>query len=235
MSRSVKPRRRYESPRRREQAAATRQAILEAAERLFAKQGYVGTSVAEIAEEARVALKTVYAVFGTKAEVLRGLWNLRMRRDEEPVPMPERPWYRAIVDEPDPHRRLALVAHNSRIVRERTAHVTEIVRQAAPADEQIAALWERFQLEFYELGVRGIVETLEHDGVLADDLTTAADIGWTLTHPDLYQLLVRQRGWSPEAYERWHAETLCAQLIKDRDAGARRPRAQARNRRAGNR
>ena len=169
MSKSVKPRRRYESPRRREQAAATRQAILETAERLFAKRGYVGTSVAEIAKEAGVALKTVYAVFGTKAEVLRGLWNLRMRGDEEPVPMPERPWYREIVDEPDPQRRLALVAHNSRIVRERTAHVTEIVRQAAPADEQIAALWERFQREFYELGVRGIVETLEHDGVLAAD------------------------------------------------------------------
>ena len=219
MSGSVKPRRRYESPRRREQAAATRQAILEAAERLFAKRGYVGTSVAEIADEARVALKTVYAVFGTKAEVLRALWNLRMRGDEELVPMAKRRWYREIVDEPDPQRRLALVAHNSRIVRERTAHVTEIVRQAAPADEQIAALWERFQREFYELGVRGIVETLERDGVLSADLTTAADIGWTLTHPDLYQLLVRQRRWSPEAYERWLAETLCAQLIKDRDAG----------------
>ena len=234
MSRSVKPRRRYESPRRREQAAATRQAILEAAERLFAKRGYVGTSVAEIAEEARVALKTVYAIFGTKAEVLRALWNLRMRGDEEPVPMAKRPWYREIVDEPAPQRRLALVAHNIRIVRERTAHVTEIVRQAAPADEQIAALWERFQREFYELGVRGIVETLERDGILAADLTTAADIGWTLTHPDLYQLLVRQRGWSPEAYERWLAETLCAQLIKDRDAGVRRPRSRARNRRAEN-
>jgi AcrR family transcriptional regulator len=232
VSRKVKPRRRYESPRRREQAAATRQAILEAAERLFAGSGYVGTSVAEIAEEAGVALKTIYAVFGTKAEVLRALWNLRMRGDEEPVPMPERPWFRKIVDEPDPRRRLALVAHNSRIVRERTAHVTEIVRQAAPADEQIAALWERFQREFYELGVRGIVETLEHDGVLAPDVTTATDIGWTLTHPDLYQLLVRKRGWSPDAYERWLTETLCAQLIKDGDGGARRPRSRARNRRA---
>ena len=48
------------------------------------------------------------------------------------------------------------------------------------------------------------------------------------------QLLVRQRGWSPEAYERWLAETLSAQLIKDRDAGARRPRSRARNRRTGN-
>jgi hypothetical protein len=43
-----------------------------------------------------------------------------------------------------------------------------------------------------------------------------------------------QRGWSPEAYERWLAETLSAQLIKDRDAGARRPRSRARNRRTGN-
>jgi AcrR family transcriptional regulator len=215
MSGKVKPRRRYESPRRREQAAATRQAILEAAERLFAERGYVGTSVAQIAEEARVALKTVYAVFGTKPEVLRALWNVRMRGDEDPVPMAERPWFREIVDEPDPRRRLDLVARNVRVVRERTAHVTEIVRQAAPADEQIAALWERFQREFYELGVREILETIERDGVLAMDLTTAADIGWTLTHPDVYQLLVRQRGWSAEAYERWIAETLRAQLIRD--------------------
>jgi AcrR family transcriptional regulator len=232
MSRDVKPRRRYESPRRREQAAATRQAILDAAERRFAEHGYVGTSVAEIAEEARVALKTVYAIFGTKAEVLRALWNLRMRGDETPVPMPERPWYREIVDEPDPRKRLTLVARNIRVVRERTAHVTEIVRQAAPADEHIAALWERFQREFYELGVRGIVETLERDGVLVANQTTAADIGWTLTHPDLYQLLVHQRGWSPETYERWLAETLRVQLINDRDAGARRPRSRAPNRRA---
>ena len=88
MSRDVKPRRRYESPRRREQAAATRQAILEAAERLFAEQGYVGTSVAEIAQEARVALKTVYAVFGTKAEVLRALPRLPMPTSTRAGPSP---------------------------------------------------------------------------------------------------------------------------------------------------
>jgi AcrR family transcriptional regulator len=100
VDRDVKRRRRYESPRRREQAAATRQAILEAAERLFSERGYIGTSVAEIAAEARVAVKTVYAVFGTKVEVLRALWNLRMRGDEEPVPMAERRWFREIVEEP---------------------------------------------------------------------------------------------------------------------------------------
>jgi AcrR family transcriptional regulator len=230
MDEDVKPRRRYESPRRREQAAATRQAILEAAERLFTERGYVGTSVAEVAEEARVALKTVYAVFGTKAEVLRALWNLRMRGDEEPVPMAERPWYREVVDEPDPRRRLALVAHNVRVVRDRTAHVTEIVRQAAPADEQLAELWERFQREFYEIGVRGIVETLARDGALATDVTTASDIGWTITHPDVYQLLVRKRGWGADAYERWLAETLSSQLIALPGTAGHRPRARPRKR-----
>src|SRR5581483_1114462 len=134
----VKPKRKYESPRRREQAAATRIAILEAAEQLFIDAGYVSTSVGEIAERAGVALKTVYAIFGTKAEVLRALWNLRMRGDEEPVPIYERPWFRALEDEPDPRRRLEILARNVRTVRERTAALTEVLRLAAPADEQIA-------------------------------------------------------------------------------------------------
>jgi AcrR family transcriptional regulator len=214
MSSDVKPTRRYESPRRREQAAATRQAILEAAERLFVDRGYAGTPVAAIAEEARVALKTVYAVFGTKTEVLRGLWNFRLRGDQEPAPMAERPWFREIVGEPDPGRRLALVARNSRLVKERTAEVMEIVRQAAPADPQIGALWERFQRELYEIGMRGIAKTLARDGALAVDLTTATDILWTFNHPDVYQLLVRQRRWSPKRYERWLAAALREQLLR---------------------
>lgn len=213
MSRDVKPRRRYESPRRREQAAATRLAILEAAERLFAERSYAGTSVGEIAEAAGVALKTVYAVFGTKAEVLRALWNLRMRGDEEAVPLAERAWFRETIDEPDPNRRLALLARNARIVRERTGVLPAIVQQAAPLDEQIAELWERFQREFYERGMRAIAKTLEHDGVLSADLKTATDILWTLTHPDLYLLLVRRRGWKPDAYERWLTDTLRTQLL----------------------
>jgi AcrR family transcriptional regulator len=213
MSRDVKARRRYESPRRREQAAATRLAILEAAERLFAVRSYAGTSVGEIAEAAGVALKTVYAVFGTKAEVLRALWNLRMRGDEEPVPLAERAWFRETIDEPDPSRRLALLARNARIVRERTGVLPEVVQQAAPLDEQIAELWERFQREFYERGMRAIAKTLERDGVLSADLKTATDILWTLTHPDLYLLLVHRRGWKPDTYERWLTDTLCTQLL----------------------
>src|SRR5437879_13615860 len=110
----VKPRRRYNSPHRREQAAATRREILAAAQRLFEQQGYAATTMAAIAAEAGVALKTVYVAFETKSGVLRALWHLLLRGDEDNVPVAEREWYRAVLEEPDPERQLALNARNSR-------------------------------------------------------------------------------------------------------------------------
>ena len=117
----VKTTRRYDSPRRREQAAATRAAILEAAQRLFERQGYAATTMAAIAAEAAVALKTVYVAFETKSGVLRALWHLLLRGDEADVPIGERDWYRQVVAEPDPERKLRLGAHNARLVKERAA------------------------------------------------------------------------------------------------------------------
>src|SRR5512133_86657 len=93
----VNPSRRYDSPRRREQAAATRRAILDAAERLFADRGYAATSVPTIAAEAGVAVKTVYVAFATKAGVLHALWDNRLGGDDQPVSVLERPWYRQLI------------------------------------------------------------------------------------------------------------------------------------------
>ena len=83
MAEPVKPTRRYDSPRRREQASATRSDILAAAQRLFERQGYAATTMAAIAAEAGVALKTVYVAFETKSGVLRALWHLLLRGDDE--------------------------------------------------------------------------------------------------------------------------------------------------------
>src|ERR1700754_3432351 len=102
MPKAVKTKRAYNSPRRAEQAAATREAILDAAQRLFEEQGYATTSMAAIAKEAGVALKTVYLAFETKSGLLRALWHLRLRGDEDDVPIGERPWYREVLAEPDP-------------------------------------------------------------------------------------------------------------------------------------
>src|SRR6266508_950406 len=196
MSERVKPTRRYESPHRRAQAAETRRQILEGAQRLFEEHGYAATTMAAIAAEAGVALKTVYVAFETKSGVLRALWHLLLRGDEDAAPVAERAWYRAVLEEPDPRRQLRLTARTSRAVKERAGAVLGVIRDAAPVDPDIAALWGRIQAEFY-------------------DNQRATDILWTLNHPDVWLLLVGGRGWTPEQYEQWFGDTICAQLLKD--------------------
>src|SRR3954447_2954219 len=116
MAEPVKPRR-YDSPRRRAQAEATRREILDAAERLFVRDGYAATTMAAIARGAGVPLKTVYVAFETKSGVLRALWNLRLRGDQADVPIQDRAWYREVLAEPDPERELRLGAHEARVVK----------------------------------------------------------------------------------------------------------------------
>jgi Transcriptional regulator len=213
MADDPKPRR-YDSPRRREQAAATRGEILEAALRLFEQRGYTATSMAAIAAEAGVAPKTVYLAFQSKRGLLLALWHLLLRGDEEPVPVGERRWFREVVDEPDPEHLLRLNARNSRIVKERAGALLEILRSAAPADVELDALWMRIQTEFYE-NQRSIVAQLQKNGALRAGLEVdrGADILWTLNHPSVYGLLVGDRGWSPQQYEEWLGDAFCSQLL----------------------
>ena len=213
----VKGKRRYESPHRRAQAADTRRQILEGAQRLFEQQGFAATTMAAIAAEAGVALKTVYVAFETKSGVLRALWNLLLRGDEDDAPVAERQWYRAVLEEPDPERQVRLNARNARKVKERAGQMLGAIRSAAPVDADIAALWARIQSEFYD-NQRAIVESLHKKKALRPGLgvTRANDILWTLNHPDVWLLLVGERGWTPEQFERWFGDTICAQLLRDR-------------------
>ena len=216
MAEPVKPKRRYDSSRRRRQAAATRRDILEAAQRLFERQGYAPTTMEAIAGEAGVALKTVYVAFETKSGLLRALWNHLLRDGRDELPVAEQPWYREVMEEPDPERRLRLTARNSRVVKLRIAGVLEVIRTAAPIDPDIGALWRRIETEFHA-NQRTIVASLDEQGALRVDVERAADILWTLNHPSLWQLLVEQRGWTPEQYEQWCADTACAQLLSESD------------------
>ncbi|HEV2057920.1 MAG TPA: TetR family transcriptional regulator [Solirubrobacteraceae bacterium] len=215
MSEGVKSTRRYESSRRREQAEATRLQILQAAQRLFERDGFSATTMAAVAAEAGVAPKTVYIAFETKSGLLRALWHLLLRGDQNDVPMQERRWYVEILREPDPERQLRLMAHNSRIVKLRAGALLKVIRDAASADSEVGSLWSRIGSEFYG-HQRGLVEVLHERGHLRSglDVTAATDRLWTLNHPDLWHLLVGERGWTPEEYEQWCADAACAQLLE---------------------
>jgi AcrR family transcriptional regulator len=217
MTDGVKPRRRYDSPRRREQAEATRRDILAAAQRLFEAHGYAATTMAAIAAEAGVALKTVYVAFETKSGLLRALWHLLLRGDRDDLPVGEQPWFQEVMDEPDPERQLRMTARNSRQVKQRAGALMEILRGAAPTDPDIATLWDRIQTDFHA-NQRAIVESLHEKGALRPDLDvgSAADILWTLNHPNVWQLLVGERGWTADRFEDWLADALCSQLLRGR-------------------
>lgn len=206
--------RRYDSSRRRAQAEATRSDILAAAQRLFERDGYAATTMEAIAAEAGVALKTVYVVFETKSGLLRALWNHLLRGGQDEVPIGEQKWYRELVAEPDAELQIRATAGNSRVVKVRIGGMLEVIRSAAPLEPDIAALWRRIQSDFHaNQGV--IVRSLKAKAALRPGLSAerATDILWTLNHPNLWQLLVDERGWTPEQYEAWLFETARAQLL----------------------
>ena len=135
--------RRYDSSRRQEQARQTRRAILEAAGRLFVDPGYAATPLTAVAAEAGVAVQTVYAVFGSKRQLLSDLVDVTLAGDDEPVALPDRPFVAEIRALADPRAKLARYARHLAEVNARQAQVMLALAGAATADPDAAAIWRK--------------------------------------------------------------------------------------------
>ncbi len=214
-------RRRYHSPRRREQAAATRRAVIEAARELFVQRGYVATTVDAIAARARVSPETVYATFGTKRALLAELAGVTATGDDPAPPILERAWVRRLRTEPDLHRRLLRLARETASGVRRRAAVDEVVRGAAGADPEIAGLWERVRRDRLAMQ-RAVLEIVLGDAPVPRglDLEMAAGVLHAIGSPETYRLLVVDRGWTDDRFERWLGATLARLLIDDGTATA---------------
>ncbi|HEY8676005.1 MAG TPA: helix-turn-helix domain-containing protein [Candidatus Dormibacteraeota bacterium] len=207
----------YRSPLREAHTQTTRLAVIEAAARLFADRGYVATSMDDIAKEAGVSRATVFTAVGGKAAVLKAAYDVAIVGDDDPVPLPQRPWARAVRDEPDPGRMVDGYAHMITEVSGRVASVYEAMRGAAATDGEVRALWEGMRSE-RRGGSAGFIGFLVARGALQVrlDRKRAADVVWVLNDPGLYHLLVHDRGWSPEQFQLWLANTLKSQLLGPR-------------------
>jgi AcrR family transcriptional regulator len=186
----------------------------DAALRLFRDQGYAATPMQAIADEAGVAVQTLYFTFGTKRALLSEIFDVAIAGDDEPVATLDRPHVQALLDDPDPVAQLREQARITRAVYGRLAPALEVVRGAATADPDLADLWEtsiRQRATVMERMMAALArKTPLRDGV---DQATAVDIGLALQGPELYEFLVARRGWSPGRYERWLADALISQLI----------------------
>jgi AcrR family transcriptional regulator len=207
--------RRYESPRRQEQARETRRRLLDAAYRVFTEKGFAGASIPDIAREAGVAVPTVYWAFRSKRALLMELISTRAAGDEEQVPLSQRSWWRQMLDEPDPVRQLELLAAINWRVHERAAGAFEILRGAAAADSEIAAVYREGSSRRYE-DTKAIAHSLAARGALRSDVTEehAADVLWAMSAPDWYRMLVVERGWTAGQYQSWYVASLSSLLLR---------------------
>ena len=201
----------YHSPVRREQAARTRQRILDAAGALFVSHGYGTTSIRQIATAAQVAPDTVYATFGTKARLLTALLDIRLAPGGQ-ASILDRPEVQAIRAERDPRRLLRLFARDYAAMSERVRPVSEVLRTAKAVEPQMAAVRE--EMEIYRLEyMRTIVGWLAGLATLRVPADQAAQIVWALASPDVGRMLCDVQGWTTVEYASWLEDTLTATLL----------------------
>jgi len=214
MSQNKGAKRRYNSERRQQQARETQRQIIEAARQLFMTRGWVGTTIESIAQEAGVAVETVYSVFGSKRAILSRLVTVLVRGDDEATPILERAGPQEMMRERDQHRQLHLFSHGIYETMERVGPIFGIMRTAAQAEPEIAALLESL-LQERLVNMERMVQWVAEKGPLKDglEIREAAETVWTLTSAEVHHLLTVDLGWSGERYTAWLAGALTALLL----------------------
>jgi AcrR family transcriptional regulator len=201
----------YRSPLREEAARRTREAVVEAAAKVFVEVGYAGATIEQIAARAGVSRPTVFGV-GSKAQ----LFALARMRAATGGPLTANDeGFRQILAIPDGRRLLEEFAAFTAAISQRLGPLQLVLEQAAGTDPELALLLESSQQELLECA-RGIVAATAATGSLRRDVPAeaAADMLWMQIQPTNYRRLVQERGWSHHAFERWHAAAMIAALLE---------------------
>jgi AcrR family transcriptional regulator len=205
----------YDNARRAAAARLTEQRVVETAQRLLLERGYAGLAMADLAAEAGVSVPLLYKVFGPKPQLVKRIYDVLLAGDVDPEPVAERPALQALAADPDPRGKLARYAALGRAMAERAGPLVSALLAAARAGEPelraFAATIDRERLA----GASALATHLAECGALSPALALdrARDLIWLHTAPDTYRLLVLERGWALDDYERWLATSLTAALL----------------------
>jgi AcrR family transcriptional regulator len=216
MTRSVK--RKYNSLNRRRKAAETRETIAQAAKALFARRGFESATLEEIAEKAGVPLPTVYGLFKSKKGILKEVMERAMFGRE----------YATLVQQTKeiahPEERLRGVAKITRSVYDTEREEMNLLRGAVVVAPEFAELerereQRRFERQLVNLKLLAAAKALRKDLTVG----TARDVLWALTGREPYRLLVIEKKWSPDQYEKWLGDLLIQALLKKKKNSSRSP------------
>ena len=214
MTEQPEPRRKYQSRLRQQQAADTRGAIVAAARQLFVANGWQGTTIAAVARAAGVSAESVYAVFGSKSALLLGVVQSAVRRSDPATPLVEQEGPRAVAAARDQAEMLGLFARDIAQVLLAVADIVAVLRVAAQADPEVAKVYDAIHAGRRE-NLALVAKALAAKGPLRDGMSEAAALAqiWRLASPELFLMLTRIEGLTPEQYAAWLEHTLGQLLL----------------------
>jgi AcrR family transcriptional regulator len=209
---NVKPARSYDASRRRERARQNRSRVIDAAERMFLHDSYSATTVQAIATAASVSADTIYKSFGGKPGLIHAIHD-RALQGEAPVPA-ERRSDEIQQRESDPR---TIIRAWGRFVTElapRASPILLLIRDAAASDPEVRALRDELDTDRLKRMTTN-ARRLHRSGHLRPgiSLAHAADILWTYSSPELYELLVLRRRWTPQRYGQYVSDAMINALL----------------------
>jgi len=214
MAKEVK-RRAYDATKRRVRSAETRRRILDAARDLLLDGGYRATTIAAIAARAEVNVDTVYELVGRKPVILRELIEQAISGTDRAVGAEERDYVKAMLATRDPIEKLTIYARAMRDIQARMAPLHLALRDASSTEPEAQRVWQEIS-ERRAANMRKLVKDLQSTGGMRPDLSVseAADVIWVTNSAELYVMLTVERGWLPQRYERWLADSWCRLLLQ---------------------
>ena len=198
------PKRPYHAPQRAAAAARTREAIMAAAKDVFERLGWPGATMRGVADQAGVSVKTVEALYRTKAELLKQAIDYAIAGDVRPIPILGRASVAAIQAAPDAPAMLDLHARHARAISQRAAPILWVAEQAAPAHPDIAKAWAQNN-DNRRAGARWAATILLTKPGLPPQISQryAEEVFWIAIDPATYRSLTLGRGLSPSDFETW--------------------------------
>lgn len=212
MSEPVK--RRYDGTRRQEQARDNRRRMIAAARGLFLERGYAETSMPEVARSAGVSVQTVYKAYANKATLLKAVFDESVAGDDDPTPVAERNVIAEIQAEPEAVRKIAMYFRHLGDIVHRHGPVQLLARAAASADSAAAEVWSQMRQEMLT-AMTFFAADLVATGQVRAELTAddVRDVLWTYHSPEIYELLVLERGWPADRYGTFLADAVNVAVV----------------------
>ena len=198
-----------QQPLRRAQTALTEQRILAAATELFVADGYLATTLEDVARRAEVGARTVYVRFGTKAALFKRVIDVAIVGDTEPVGVLGRDWMQRALTAPTAAERIAAAAAAGRQIMQRTGALFAVAQQAAAVEPLIAEAFQQGR-EQSRYGQEVFWTRMAQDGLVdaGTDLTWLIDTASILGAAETYLLITRLTSWDLDAYQDWLRTTL---------------------------